>query len=94
MEGHFSYQLSVISYQWELPFGKKLQNHALNHRLNQEFQKYFPTCDYFVVIRETSNNIYWFNENLLLCIIEEETYSLFHVSVVLILVNLVKHMKT
>ena len=59
-----------------LPFGKKLQNHALNHRLNQEFKKYFPTCDYVPVIREPSNNRYWFNENLLLCIIEEQTYNL------------------
>jgi hypothetical protein len=29
--------------QRELPFGAKLQNHALNSRLNDEFAKYFPT---------------------------------------------------
>ena len=66
----------LLHRQRELPFGKKLQNHALNHRLNQEFKKYFPTCDYVPVIRESSNNRYWFNENLLTCVIEEETYNL------------------
>ncbi|MGD1701939.1 restriction endonuclease [Dapis sp. BLCC M229] len=66
----------LLRRQRELPFGQKLQNHALNHRLNQEFKKYFPTCDYVPVIREPSNNRYWFNENLLVCIIEEQTYNL------------------
>ncbi|MEB3342581.1 restriction endonuclease [Okeania sp.] len=66
----------LLCRQRKLPFGQKLQNHALNHRLNQEFKKYFPTCDYVPVIRETSNNRYWFNENLLFCIIEEQTYNL------------------
>ncbi|MGB3514534.1 MAG: hypothetical protein WBA93_36055 [Microcoleaceae cyanobacterium] len=66
----------LLRRQRELPFGQKLQNHALNHRLNQEFKKYFPTCDYVPVIREPSNNRYWFNENLLFCIIEEQTYNL------------------
>ena len=28
--------------QRELPFGEKLQNHALNHRCNEEFIKYYP----------------------------------------------------
>ncbi len=42
----------LLHRQRELPFGQKLQNHALNHRLNQEFKKYFPTCDYVPVIRE------------------------------------------
>ena len=66
----------LLRRQRELPFGQKLQNHALNHRLNQEFKKYFPTCDYVPVIREPSNNRYWFNENLLTCVIEEQTYNL------------------
>lgn len=26
----------------ELPFGSKLQNHALNSRMNEEFKKFFP----------------------------------------------------
>jgi len=32
--------------QNELPFGNKLQNHALNHRVNQEFKKYFHESQY------------------------------------------------
>lgn len=40
----------LLRRQRELPFGQKLQNHALNHRLNQEFKKYFPTCDYVPII--------------------------------------------
>ena len=31
--------------QRELPFGEKLQNHALNNRVNAEFQKFFPTTN-------------------------------------------------
>ena len=50
----------------ELPFGSKLQNHALNHRLNQEFKKYFQDFDGVLVIRDPSTNRYWINENLLI----------------------------
>lgn len=52
--------------QRELPFGSKLQNHALNHRLNEEFKKYFPTCDHLPIIRDVESNRYWINEQLLL----------------------------
>ena len=52
--------------QRELPFGSKLQNHALNHRLNKEFEKYFPTAEYFPILRDTQTSEYWINENLLL----------------------------
>ena len=38
--------------QRELPFGSRLQNHALNHRANQEFAKFFPTCEYQLIMRE------------------------------------------
>ncbi|MGD9730985.1 MAG: hypothetical protein AB7U45_02290 [Desulfamplus sp.] len=31
----------LLSRQRELPFGSKLQNHALNNRVNSEFQKYW-----------------------------------------------------
>ena len=57
---------TLFRRQRELPFGNKLQNHALNHRLNQEFRKCFPTCEYVPIIRDISTNRYWFNENLLL----------------------------
>jgi hypothetical protein len=55
----------IFKRQRELPFGAKLQNHALNHRLNQEFKKYFPTCNYIPIIRIAETNKYWINENLL-----------------------------
>lgn len=57
---------SLLRRQRELPFGSKLQNHALNHRLNQEFKKYFPTTPFEPVIRDAETNHYWINENLLL----------------------------
>lgn len=52
--------------QRELPFGSKLQNHALNHRLNEEFKKYFPTCDNLPIIRDAESNKYWINEQLII----------------------------
>jgi len=56
---------SLLKRQRELPFGQKLQNHALNHRMNEEFKKYFPTCDYIPILRSPETSRYWFNENLL-----------------------------
>ncbi len=54
----------LLRRQRELPFGSKLQNHALNHRLNEEFKRYFPTCPYVPIIRDVKTNRYWLNENL------------------------------
>lgn len=56
----------LFKRQRELPFGAKLQNHALNSRLNEEFKKYFPESDYQPIIRDVISKKYWFNENLLL----------------------------
>lgn len=56
---------NLLKRQRELPFGQKLQNHALNHRMNEEFKKYFPTCDYIPILRSFETNRYWINENLL-----------------------------
>jgi len=55
----------LFKRQRELPFGSKLQNHALNHRLNEEFHKYFPTEDLLPIIRDVSSNRYWINEKLI-----------------------------
>lgn len=57
---------SLFKRQRELPFGQKLQNHALNARMNDEFHKYFPSVDARPIIRNVDTNRYWFNENLLL----------------------------
>lgn len=51
--------------QRKLPFGQKLQNHALNSRMNEEFKKYFPSSDFIPILRDLQTNRYWFNENLL-----------------------------
>jgi hypothetical protein len=67
---------NLFKRQRELPFGQKLQNHALNHRMNEEFKKYFRTCDYIPIIRSPETNRYWFNENLLKIKIDEQYYNL------------------
>lgn len=55
----------LLKRQRELAFGAKLQNHALNGRLNDEFRKFFPEAEYLPVIRSPITNRYWINENLL-----------------------------
>ncbi|MGO9198960.1 MAG: restriction endonuclease [Limisphaerales bacterium] len=63
------YEGAVFSHlfqrQRELPFGSKLQNHALNHRLNEEFRKFFPTSESTPIVRDVQTNRYWLNRNLL-----------------------------
>jgi hypothetical protein len=55
----------LLKRQRELPFGNKLQNHALNNRVNSEYQKFFPTSDITPILRNLETNRYWINENLL-----------------------------
>ncbi|PSF36109.1 restriction endonuclease [Aphanothece hegewaldii CCALA 016] len=70
-EDYEGVQFSVLlRRQRELPFGSKLQNHALNHRLNEEFKKYFPTSVYVPIIRDVKTNRYWLNENLIKIIVD------------------------
>jgi len=66
----------LFKRQRELPFGQKLQNHALNHRMNEEFKKCFPTCDYIPILRDLKTNRYWFNENLLKIKIDGKEYNI------------------
>ncbi|HFQ92521.1 MAG TPA: restriction endonuclease [Anaerolineae bacterium] len=56
----------LLRRQRELPFGAKLQSHALNHRMNKEFEKYFPASEYVPILRDTQTGEYWINENLLI----------------------------
>lgn len=56
---------ALFTRQRELPFGRKLQNHGLNHRMNEEFKKYFPSCEFTPILRDPNTSRYWFNENLL-----------------------------
>lgn len=55
----------LFTRQRELPFGSKLQNHALNNRVNSEFQKYFPNLEFVPILRNLESGHYWINENLL-----------------------------
>jgi hypothetical protein len=68
-EGYDKYQgaafVKLFTRQRELPFGSKLQNHALNNRMNSEFQKFFPDSEYIPILRNLETNRYWFNENLI-----------------------------
>lgn len=59
-----------------MPFGAKLQNHALNNRMNGEFKKYFKLLDMVPIIRDEQTNNYWFNEKLLQKTIGFETFNI------------------
>lgn len=58
---------NAFNRQRELPFGEKLQNHALNNRCNHEFSKYFNavTLEVPIVINQRESR-YFINEKLLL----------------------------
>jgi len=66
----------LLARQRALPFGAKLQNHALNHRLNEEFRKFFPLSTFVPIIRDVNTNRYWFNEFLLNVTLQGQTYNL------------------
>jgi hypothetical protein len=51
--------------QRQLPFGAKLQNHALNSRLNDEFKKFYPTIGKTPLVRDVQSQRYWVQEDLL-----------------------------
>ncbi|MGB4465612.1 MAG: hypothetical protein WBI55_05760 [Eubacteriales bacterium] len=56
----------AFSRQRQLPFGEKLQNHALNNRCNNEFRKYYNSVTNEVpIIRNLVTKRYWINEKLL-----------------------------
>ena len=58
----------LMKRQRELPFGKSLQNHALNNRMNDEFFKFFPLMkdeSKYPIIRDLKTKRYWINENYL-----------------------------
>jgi len=56
----------LFKRQRELPFGAKLQNHALNSRLNDEFRKFYPTVGKPPIVRDVEKQRYWIQEDLLL----------------------------
>jgi hypothetical protein len=66
----------LFKRQRELPFGAKLQNHALNHRLNEEYHKYFPTTNEQVILRDIPTSRYWINRNLIMIKYNNREYDL------------------
>ena len=66
----------LFKRQRELPFGAKLQNHALNNRMNSEFEKFFPNSEYIPILRNLETNRYWFNENLIKIKIRRKSYNI------------------
>lgn len=66
----------LLQRQRQLPFGSKLQNHALNHRLNQEFRRYFPLANVQPVLRDPETHQYWINEHLLQVEANEQEFNL------------------
>lgn len=68
--------VKLFTRQRELPFGNKLQNHALNNRMNSEFQKYFPSSEIIPILRNLETNRYWINENLLKIKVGKTEYNL------------------
>lgn len=55
----------LLKRQRKLPFGAKLQNHALNARLNEEFKKLYPTVGKDPIVRDRKTQRYWIHEDLL-----------------------------
>lgn len=55
----------LFTRQRELPFGAKLQNHALNSRLNDEFRKFYPSVGKPPIVRDVASQRYWIQEDLL-----------------------------
>jgi NADH:ubiquinone oxidoreductase subunit E len=68
--------VKLFTRQRELPFGSKLQNHALNNRMNAEFQKYFPASEFIPILRNLETNRYWINEHLLKVKVGKTTFNL------------------
>lgn len=67
---------TIFRRQRQLPYGEKLQNHALNSRCNEEFRKFFPQTKEIPIKRDLVTKKYWINENLLLINIKSENYNI------------------
>lgn len=68
---------ALFKRQRELPFGAKLQNHALNSRMNEEFFKFFPTQTGMPpIMRNLETQRYWFNENYLKIHVGSKVYNI------------------
>ncbi len=66
----------LLERQRQLPFGEKLQNHALNSRMNEEFKKYFSQVEFVPIIRDLETNRYWLNEHLLKIVDKHKVFNI------------------
>lgn len=74
-------QFSVLfKRRRQLPFGRKLQNHALNHRMNEEFRKFFPQVDAQPILHVVETKRYWINEKLITESIGRKAFNPLHSS--------------
>jgi hypothetical protein len=62
----------LFTRQRELPFGSKLQNHALNARLNDEFEKFYPSVGKAPIVRDVEKQRYWIHEDLLSVMVRQK----------------------
>ena len=79
----------LFQRQRQLPFGSKLQNHALNSRLNDEFRKFYPTIGKPPIVRDVETQRYWIQEDLLLVTIrhrngKDHIYNIAHAVIAII----------
>ena len=65
---------ALFKRQRQLPFGQKLQNHALNSRMNDEYKKFFQQSEYIPIIRNLETKRYWINDNLIKIKVTGETF--------------------
>ena len=63
----------LFKRQRELPFGAKLQNHALNGRLNDEFKKFYPALGKIPIVRDVESQRYWIQDDLLKIIVRDKS---------------------
>lgn len=67
---------TIFKRQRQLPYGEKLQNHALNNRCNDEFRKFFQKSREVPIKRDLASKRYWINENLLFVEVHSKKYNL------------------
>lgn len=66
----------IFKRQRQLPYGEKLQNHALNNRCNDEFRKFFQQTKETPIRRDLATKRYWINQNLLLIKTKSSIYNI------------------
>lgn len=79
----------LFDAQRRLPFGKKLQNHALNARLNDEFRKFYPSVNQQPIVRDVETQRYWIQEDLLLVQTQTKTATTTHYNIARAVIDII-----